>query len=65
MKLAEYLEKNGLKQGWFAKQLGVDPSTVSLWKCGKLTPPLPHRKLISMFTKGDVSEEDWDVKVKK
>lgn len=59
MRLKEYLDTNGIRQNWFAEQVGVDNQTFCRWVNGGRIPTKPTQKLIRILTKDQVKEEDW------
>lgn len=65
MKLAEYIDKNGYRQDWFAKKIGVTDCTLSLWVNGRRKPSKGYIYMINQMTHGLVAETDWEIIVKE
>jgi len=59
MKLKEYIVDSGLKNTYFAKQLGVSDAYLYRVFNGR-KPSKPVMKLIKIITKGMVTEKDFD-----
>ena len=59
MKLKDYLNKNGLKQQFFANLIGIKPPTLSCYIHGHLYPRESVLKLIEIHTKGAVTKADF------
>lgn len=57
MTLDEYLK--GKNAAEFARNIGVDDSTVSYWRSGKRLPSLFNVKKIQKLTNDSVRAEDW------
>lgn len=59
MKLAAYLEKQGLSQAEFARIIGVEQPTVSRIVAGTRTPSTKLMLVIADRTKGKVKPNDF------
>lgn len=59
MQLKEWLEKEDMTMRAFAFYTGVSELSVHNWISGKFKPMGFYQKLISKFTKGEVTQEDW------
>lgn len=57
--LRDWLDVEGRKVGWVARQLGVDRATVSQWVNGHTVPQPSHRDRLSALTGGAVGVELW------
>ena len=62
MKLAEYMDKNGLTDAELAAILGKDRTTVSRYRRGDITPSVEVIKAIHAATRRAVGFEDWFTK---
>ena len=60
MALREYIELNGLKHCFFAKEIGVQPNCLSRVLAGYV-PTLKMAIDIEKYTKGKISVYDWDL----
>lgn len=60
MKLREYLRASQIRHADFARQLHVDPSTVSRWLAGKSQPRISQAIAIESATGGAVPVGSWD-----
>ena len=58
MKLAEYIEQNGLKKNWFAGRIGVAPSHLSRILSGEREPTAGQAQAIIKMTRGWVTLDD-------
>lgn len=61
MRLADYIEENGLRKDWFAEKIGVTASTISLWINGRRKPSYAYIYMICQKTNGLVGESDWEI----
>ena len=59
MHLSEYLEKMGMSQAEFARQIGVRQPNVVRWANGTVIPRRAKIKLIEKFTGGLVNAASW------
>lgn len=59
MRLAQYLDDNGISDAEFARRVGVSHSLVHAWRYRKKLPSLPMARRIRQATKGEVRESDW------
>jgi predicted transcriptional regulator len=64
MKLDDYLKKENLTQGEFAKIIGVPQATVFYWVHGRL-PQTEYLPKIFLATKGEVTANDWYIDLKE
>lgn len=58
-KLMEFLDKNEIPVGEFAKALGVTQPLVSKWLHGSVVPGLKNSLAIERVTLGVVKPKDW------
>ena len=58
MTLKEYFSAYGIKQNWFARQIGIEPSRLNHYIAGRTPPPLKVAIAILRETKGQVTVED-------
>ena len=58
MTLQEYFSAHGIKQFWFAKQIGIKPARLNRYVRGRSLPPLDIAIAILRETKGQVTVED-------
>ena len=58
--LREYIESSGLKHCFFAKEIGIQPNTLSRILNG-YAPTLKMAIDIEKYTKGKISVYDWDL----
>jgi predicted transcriptional regulator len=66
MDLIEYLNDQGIKKSFFAKQIGVTPSSVSAYCKKRRKPNKFIIEKIAILTKGEVTSKDWkDIKPRK
>lgn len=59
MKLARYMELNGVKDHHLAEIIGRSRETVTKYRLGKVQPPLEVIAAIEAATKGRVSFDDF------
>lgn len=60
MKLKEYLSKNAVKKQYFAKQVGIHPSTLSRFlRYNQVSKTMALA--IEALTKGEVTVKDFDI----
>lgn len=59
--LREFIESSGMKNCFFAKEIGVQPNTLSRILGGEYTPSLKIAIEIEKYTKGKISVYDWDL----
>lgn len=59
MRLREYLDRERLSNGEFAKLVGVSDSLVSRWLSGQKRPSLDTLEAIRNATRGAVTAEDF------
>lgn len=59
MKLAEYLEREGLTDAAFAALVRIDRSVVSRWRRGETRPDWCSLDRISAATRGEVTPNDF------
>ncbi len=59
--LREYIESSGFKNCFFAKEIGVQPNTLSRILTGEYVPSLKIAIEIEKYTKGKISVYDWDL----
>jgi transcriptional regulator with XRE-family HTH domain len=57
--LKQHLEKTGKKQADLARALNVSRASVHDWLAGVKRPREPMRRLIELWTDGDVPEGAW------
>lgn len=57
--LGEYLESRGMKQQFFAKEIGATPATISRIIGQGYTPTLKMAIDIEKYTKGEISVYSW------
>lgn len=58
MKLETYLEAHSLKAAAFAREIGVEPSTVTRWLRHERTPSLDQAVKVEEVTGGEVTCAD-------
>ena len=58
MTLKEYFSAHGIKQYWFAEQLGIKPSILNRYASGRTLPPLDIALAIERETNGEVRPSD-------
>jgi len=58
-KLSKFLERNGISRPKFADALDVSAIAARNWLLRLGSPRPDHRKAISVFTGGEVAEDDW------
>ncbi len=58
MKLKEYIKENGLVHSWFAEKVGLLPTTLSAFLCGRISLATKYWTKIILETKGQVSYEE-------
>ena len=54
-----WFKSSGYRKGWFANELGVDPSSISRWLAGQTQPHRAVRKRIEQLTDGAVPMDGW------
>lgn len=59
MKLAEYMQREGLSQAEFARRTGLSQPMVCLWLSGKRRPGLESALAIESATAGEVPASSW------
>jgi transcriptional regulator with XRE-family HTH domain len=59
MTLAQWIEKQGRTQRWFAGEVGAPEATVSRWCSGKMMPRLDRLRQIEQITGGSVTANDF------
>lgn len=59
MRLADYMQANGLSDDTVAAATGRNRATVSRWRRGKLRPDWEALERIKDFTGGAVTADDW------
>jgi predicted transcriptional regulator len=64
MKLADYLKKENLSQGKFAKIMGVPQPTVFNWVHGRI-PHVDFLPKIFLVTRGEVTANDFYINYKE
>jgi len=60
MKLADYLDQEGLSQKDFAERAGLSTGTVSLLVRGLVGVSTPTLRKIAKATRGQISEADFE-----
>ena len=58
MKLKEYIKENGLVHSWFAEKVGLRPTTLSAFLCGRISLATKYWTKIILETNGQVSYEE-------
>jgi len=59
--IKDYLNREGRKKSWLAKQVAVRAETVSRWMTGKLIPTPQARIILSGIVGQDLTQaEDWE-----
>lgn len=59
MKLKDYVDGRGMKLSWLARQIDVNQAHLHQIKIGKVQPKIDIIHKIHLFTKGEVTYEDW------
>lgn len=59
-KLAKFMANRGISKRKAAAGLGVSTPTILDWLNGTMRPDPNNRKVIEVYTGGEVTELDWD-----
>ncbi len=55
--IKDWLRAEGRRKSWLAAQVAVNPTTVSRWFSGKLTPTPQARIILSQIVGEDLTDE--------
>jgi len=59
MKLIDYIQQNGIKQNWLARQADLTPSRLNVIAKGRIDPRLDEIRKIEKATGGKVTAADF------